>query len=126
MALRTSQYRSLHLKKKCRQLSSSKCQKYLSLPKGTSCHGQSIVLSPIFCSLLGPLIFTHILSESLKLMVCNVTNTLEIFINYHVLHLYIHSPHSYPLKLPYIILTRDKKKTLMFLSLVRQESITCL
>lgn len=36
----------------------------------------------IFCSLLVPLIFTHILSESLKLMVYGVTNTLGIVNEY--------------------------------------------
>lgn len=66
---------------KCRQLSFSKCQKYLPLPKGTSCHGQLISLF-WFSVLLAPLIFTHILSESLKLMVYAMTNTLEI-VNEH-------------------------------------------
>lgn len=43
----------------------------------------SIDHSPlIFCSLLAPLIFRHILSESLKLMVYGVTNTLGI-VNEH-------------------------------------------
>lgn len=36
----------------------------------------------IFCSLLVPLIFTHILSESLELMVYGVTNTLGIVNEY--------------------------------------------
>lgn len=92
---------------KCRQLSFSKCQKYLPLPKGTSCHGQLISLF-CFSVLLAPLIFTHILSESLKLMVYAMTNTLEI-VNEHkkipqssLAHGCPH-PHLPPLSIPLLL-----------------------
>lgn len=67
------------------------------------------MLFQISCSLLGPLIFIHVLSDSLKLMVCNVTNTLEISNNYHVLHLHIYSPNSHPWKC--LVLFQPKIKT---------------
>lgn len=69
-----------HLNKKVWATQLSKMPE-MPLPKSTSCHGQLIIFF-WFSVLFVLLIFTQILSESLKLMVYGVTNTLGIVNEY--------------------------------------------